>query len=241
MNIRNTVREELERLAPGSIVTYKDFAVPSASLPTLVKALSRFYRQGVLGKITKGVYYKPRVSEFGPLKPSTTALLDYLLKEEKQAVAYLTGTNTYNALRLTTQLSTEYLIATDRPRTSIKIGGTTIRFVQARLNKPPSLPFLAQLLDAMQNIKEIPDTSSTQAAFVLLKHVEQLQSEKRQELAEMALAYPPATRVLLGVLFEQLGELSLAKLLQKTLNPISKYKIRLDFSKFPTSLRWNIA
>lgn len=241
MNIRNTVREELERLAPGSIVTYKDFAVPSASLPTLVKALSTFYRQGMLGKITKGLYYKPRPSEFGPLKPSTTLLLDYLLKEQKQAIAYLTGTNTYNALRLTTQLSTEYVIATDRPRTAIKIEGTTIRFVQARLKNAPSLPFLAQLLDAMQNIKDIPDTSSTLAALVFLGHIKQLESEKRQELVEMALAYSPATRVLLGILFEQLGEKFLAKKLQRTLNPISTYKLHLDFSKFPTSLRWNIA
>ena len=240
MNVLSTVRDELERLAPGSIVTYKDFDVPKTAVPTLVKAFSTFYKQGILGRITKGVYYKPRTSEFGPLKPPTTDLIERLLREQKNQVAYLTGVNTYNALWLTTQLSTEYVIATDRPRTPIKIGGTVIRFVLARLQQAPSSWLLAQILDAIQDIKEIPDMSPTQAAKILLQHVRELGSEQRKELARLALAYTPAIRALLGLLLEQLGEIDSAKSLQETLNPLSIYKLRLDMSQFPTTLPWNI-
>lgn len=240
MNVLNTVREELEQLAPGSIVTYKDFDVPKGSVPTLVKAFSTFYKQGLLRRVTKGMYYKPRISEFGPLKLSTTELIERLLRDQKYQVAYLTGINTYNALWLTSQMSTEYVIATDRPRTPIKVGGTQIRFVPSQLKHAPSSWRLVQLLDALQDIKKIPDTNPTQAAKVLLQHVGKLTIEQRQELAILAKAYSPSTRVLLGVLLEQLGDLALAKLLQETLNPLSKYSLKLDMKQFSISLPWNI-
>jgi len=241
MNILSTVRKELDRLAPGRIVTYKDFEVPATAVPTLVKAFSTFYKQGILGRITKGMYYKPRISEFGPLKPSTTDVIERLLREQKDQVAYLTGVNTYNALWLTTQLSTEYVIATDRPRTPIKIGGTVIRFVLSRLQQAPSSWRLAQLLDAMQDIKKIPGTSPTRAAKVLVRHIEDLEAEQRQELTQLVLRYPPATRALLGVVLEQLGELAAARFIQATLNPLSTYRLTLDMTQFPTSLPWKIA
>lgn len=113
-----------------------------------------FYRQGILKKISKGIYYKPDRTEFGDLLPSTTDLLQLLLEQQKEQVAYLTGINTYNALWLTSQLSTEYIIATDRPRTPIAIGKTIIRFVPARLRQAPSSRRLPQLL-AEQGLKDI--------------------------------------------------------------------------------------
>lgn len=241
MNVFSTVRDELKRLEPGSIITYKDFDVPATAVPTLIKALSAFYKQGILGKITKGMYYKPRPTEFGTLPPSTTQLLGLLLERQKDQVAYLTGINTYNALRLTTQLSTEYVIATDRPRSPIKLGGGTIRFVLARLPVAPSSPRLAQLLDAIADIRAIPDCSPTRAAQILAEHLRNLSPEERKDLASLSTAYPPSARAVLGILLDQIGERRLAQEVFQGLNPLSTYRTGLDMSVFPSSLPRNIA
>lgn len=241
MNISNFVREKINQLESGSLLTYRDLDAPPEAIPSVIKALSALYRQGKLQRLAKGLYFKPEISEFGALLPSTSALLKKLLTEQKDKVSYLTGINTYNALRLTSQLSTEYLLATDRPRSPIRAGGTTIRFVLARLREAPSSPRLAQLLDALSEIKTLPDTDPTRAALVLLDHLRELPALQRQELVALACVYPPSTRALLGLLLEQLNERSLAQKLRKTLNPISQFRLRLDLSRFPTTLGWNIA
>lgn len=241
MNISSFVRDEVERREPGSIFTYRDFDVPPEQVVSLIKALSALYRQGILQRISKGLYCKPRTSEFGPLLPSTKALLSRLLTEQKNRVAYLTGNNTYNALGLTTQQAMEYVIATDRPRSPITVGKTVIRFVAARLSQAPSSPLLAQLLDALMDIKSIPDTDPTRSALILLERLRELSAEERQEISRLALAYPPSTRALLGMLLEQLSDQALALELERTLNPLSKFKLNLDPNRFPTLSHWHIA
>jgi hypothetical protein len=241
MSIINSIRQEVEKREPGSILTYRDFDVPADAVPVLIKALSTFYREGMLKRITKGMYYKQEQSEFGPLALPMRKLLEKLLDEQKNKIAYITGANVYNSLFLTTQLSTEYVIATDRPRSPITVKKTTIRFVRAHLSTPPSNPFLAQLLDAMKDIREIPAASPTYAALVLVGHLRKLPSAELQELVEISTAYPPSTRAVLGVLLEQLGEKALYERVQASLNPLSKFKLGLDLTQLPTSLNWNIA
>lgn len=241
MSIINSIRQQVERLEPGSIVTYRDFDVPADALPVLIKALSVFYREGMLKRITKGMYYKQEHSEFGPLALSMSKLLEKLLHEQKDKIAYMTGPNVYNTLFLTTQLSTESVIATDRPRAPIAIKKNRIRFVRSRLSVLPSTSILAQVLDAIVDIREIPAASPTQTAFVLVGQLRKLSPDERRELVEISSVYPPSTRAILGILLEQLGEEALCKEVQSSLNPVSKFKLGFDLSCFPTSLNWNIA
>lgn len=238
MNISSYVRTAIDQREPGSILTYRDFVVPPDGVPSLIKALSALYRQGILQRISKGIYYKPRKTEFGVLLPSTKALLERLLRDQKDQVAYLTGNNTYNALRLTSQLSMEYVIATDRPRTPITVGKTVIRFVPARLRQAPGSPVLAQILDALMDIKTIPDSEPTRSALILLDHLRELSTAQKQEIARLAMVYPPSTRALLGLLFEKLPAPELAAELEGTLHPLSKYKLYLDPQHFPTLSHW---
>lgn len=241
MNISRYVRESVIQREAGSIFTYRDFSVSPEGASSLIKALSGLYRQGILARIAKGIYYKPRQTEFGVLLPSTKILLEKLLKEQRDQVAYLTGINTYNALGLTRQQAMEYVIATDRPRTPITIGKTTIRFVPARLKQAPSSSLLAQLLDALMEIKQIPDSEPTQSALILLAQFKQLSAAQRNELVALAKFYPPSTRALLGLLLEQLPDPILAKTLWQSLNPVTKFKLCLDPKYFPNTSHWHMA
>lgn len=240
MSIMSMVRETVEAKEPGSILTYRDFNVPLESVTMLTKALSLFYRDGILKRITKGWYYKPEVTEFGIFPPDAGVILRRLLDEQKDQIAYMTGPIVYNTLRLTTQLSTEYVIATDRPRSTIRLRAGSIRFVRARLKMPPSTPRLAQLLDVVMNIGDIPGTTIAEALPILLVRLKELSRGQLQELVAISPAYPPSTRATLGILLEQIEELSLASAVHKTLNPLSTFELGPALSRLPTSLNWRI-
>lgn len=240
MSIMNTVRETVETKEPGSLLTYSDFNVPLESSAMLTKALSLFYRDGILKRITKGWYYKPEVTEFGTMPPDTAMILRRLLDEQKDQIAYMTGPLVYNSFWLTTQLSTEYVIATDRPRSPIRLRAGSIRFVRARLRTPPSTPRLAQLLDVIMNIRDIPGTTIAEAIPILLVRLKELSREQLQELVDISPAYKPSTRATLGVLLEQMGQLSLATAVHKTLNPLSTFDLGTALSRLPTSLNWRV-
>lgn len=240
MNIRETLEKDIRQRIPGEIFTYQDIGVPSGQTITLIKALSTFYKQGVIKRLSKGLYYIPQQTEFGELPPSTSKTIQRVLAIQGATVGYMTGINAYSNLVLTTQLSTEVVIATDKPRSPIKIGGTKIRFVESRIKQQPSNVLLPQLLDAFSDIKSIPDAEPTSTLKIILGYLRKLSLSGKQEIVQLASQYPPSTQALLGLCFDVLGELTYAQQLQAELNPITTYRIGIKLNQFATSLRWNI-
>ena len=59
MVIRNKIREAIELMPPGVIITASDFDVPRNYRATLVKALNQFEEAGLLRRISKGRYDTP--------------------------------------------------------------------------------------------------------------------------------------------------------------------------------------
>ncbi|MGV2480368.1 UNVERIFIED_CONTAM: hypothetical protein IGO34_26570, partial [Salmonella enterica subsp. enterica serovar Weltevreden] len=106
------------------------------------------YQAGVLKRLGKGLYYKPEQTQFGAVQPDARVVLNQLLALQKNRISYLTGNNVFNALGLTTQLSKDYVIATDRPRSPLRIGVTRILFVKSRVSEAVADPLPLQMLDA---------------------------------------------------------------------------------------------
>lgn len=234
------VRDTVEQQVPGTLLALEDFPMSPEQAGALTKALSRLAQQGILRRLVRGLYYKPAMGLLGEVSPSYDKVLRKLLAVYKENISYVTGTNVYSKMGLTTQVAKEYVIASDRPRSPVRIGPMEVRFIRSHVTEPVEDITLLQLLDAIWEIKEIPASTPAKASRVLLGQLRALTPAQRQVLAAYACAYPPQTRALTGLLLETLGEASLARQLKASLNSQTIFRISLDPEAFPRQRDWNI-
>ncbi len=230
----------IDRFPKGYVFTYTDFTTEVSQKEAAIKALNRMVASGKLAKLSKGKYYKPESTPFGNLQPNQIQVVKDLLEENKKIIGYLTGYSIYNQLGLTTQVSSTIQIGKNQVRPNFKRERYTISFVKQRNNITKENIPLLQLLDAIRYIKKIPDSSIEFSCKRLLVIIKNLSEKDINVLVRLALKYPPATRALLGALLEQLQKINVTKLLFKSLNPITKYKLAGAKKAISTTEKWNI-
>lgn len=240
MSIMQQVRKRIEQADPGQVLTYSDFAVKDTHFEALAAALSRLARQGVLSRLAKGRYYKPKETVFGKVKPSEKEIIKSLSSSKGKLKGYESGLGLYNQLGLTTQVPQQVTLMTTKQRRVASIGKTKIRFVQSPVNFKETDIDKLQILDALRDFKKIPDRSSEKTFLILQEYTRKLTERDTSRLIELALDYNPATRALLGALLEQLGYTDEADRLKQSLNPLTKYKLGISARILPTSKDWNI-
>lgn len=156
MVIRNKIREAIDPMQPGVIVTASGFDVPRNYRTTLVKALNQFEEVGMLRRISKGRYYKPGKSRFGELLPSESEIVKDFLEKDGKVVGYITGTRAFAAFALTTQISSTIMVGTNVSRRPVNRGQYRITFLlQSNPIQKDDIPYFL-ILDALRLIKEIP-------------------------------------------------------------------------------------
>lgn len=238
MVIREQVQQEIDSLPEGVVVTASDFEVPRHYRATLIKALNQFEYAGVLKKVSKGKYYKPRQSRFGEMKPSESEIVKDFLQKEGKTIGYITGTRAFSGLTLTTQISTDILIGTNVARRPLQRGPYKISFLlQPNSITSKNIPLLI-ILDALRLIKEIPASTPEEALSKIIAWIKVLSASEQKRLASLAMKYRPYVRALTGAILEHLGCPFFD--LQESLNPLSRYHLDISASVLPTSTKWNI-
>ena len=99
---------------------------------------------------------------------------------------------------------------------------------------------LFRLLDAMQYIKDIPDSTLEKTCRILLVLINELSIQEKNIMAGLALKYKPATRALAGAIIEQLGMSDISRILLNSLKPVSTYKLNIPGTVLPNKEKWNI-
>lgn len=224
----------------GYVFTYADFITEVSKKEAVIKALNRMVEARKIAKLSKGKYYKPESSVFGNLEPSQTQVVKDLLEENGKIIGYLTGYSIYNQLGLTTQVSNTIQIGKNEVRPGFKRGRFNISFLKQKNNITKDNIPLLQILDAIRNIKKIPDASIESACKRFLNIISGLSNKEIKDLVRLALKYPPATRALLGAMLEQIGQNDYTSILYKSLNPITKYKLLGAEKALSTTKKWNI-
>jgi hypothetical protein len=240
MKVVDYIASKIERFPKGYVFTYTDFITEVNKREAVIKALNRMATSGKIGKLAKGKYYKPEITAFGNLMPFQNQIVKDLLEEDGKIIGYLTGYSIYNQLGLTTQMSAVIQIGRNEVRPAFKRGMYRISFIrQKNTISKENIPLL-QLLDAVRNIKKIPDTTVDSTCKRLLTRLKTLDSKEKGTLVRLALKYPPATRALLGALLDETEQESLTEPLLKSLNPITKYKLTGAIKVLSTNEKWNI-
>lgn len=239
MKASDYIANTVNRFPRGYVFTYDDFSKQVKSKEAIIKALNRMAISGKIEKLAKGKFYKPEETVFGKLEPPKQQIVKDLLEENGKIVGYLTGLSIYNEQGLTTQVSNTIQIGKNEIRPTFKRGRFTISFMkQKNTITKENIPLL-QILDAVNQIKKIPDATLSESVSRIIEIVKSVNETEVSTLQRLALKYPPATRALLGAILEllKIGE---PEILKKSLNAISTYNFPNIETVLPTSKSWNI-
>lgn len=241
MALATEIRKRINQLPVGKTFGYDDLRIAKDDYTTAAKALERLQKEGLIKKVSKGVFYKPEQTVFGELKPDYSELLrPYLFKNSKR-VAYETGTSLYNRLGLTTQMAFRIKIASRDKRINIHRENLKTDAVKSYAEVSDSNYETLGLLDAFKDIKKIPDCSVAQAINRLSAIVKGLNDKQTAALLKYALVYPPRVRALVGAVLENIGsKAENIENLKESLNPLTTIKLGVKESELPTKSKWYI-
>ena len=153
---------------------------------------------------------------------------------------YVTGISLYNQLGLTTQIPRTISIAINGGRQEKELGTIRIKTIVTRIPIKEKDVTLLQYLDALKDIKKIPDSGVNFSLKVMRSYISKLSINEQKRLLKLALTYySPQVRALVGLLFSSLG-LSFPSSLKLSLNPTTTYKLKLNQENWPMAKEWNI-
>ena len=230
----------IDRLPKGYVFTYADFTTSVNKKEAVIKTLDRMVVSGKIAKLAKGKYYKPESTPFGNLEPNQYQVVKDLLEDDGKTIGYLTGYSVFNQLGLTTQVSNTIQIGRNEIRPALRRDRYPIKFIKQKNTITKEYVPLLQLLDAIRYIKKIPDSTVSSSCLRLISILKSLSQNDLSTLVRLSQKYPPATRALLGALLEEFGNVQFEELLQKKLNPITKYKLAGVNTVLKAAEKWNL-
>lgn len=125
------IRERIELQGENTLYMVRDFAdLNNDGLVT--RALSRLEKEGMLVRISQGIYLYPMRNRFGILKPSIDDIAVAIAQKDKARIIP-SGLTALNKLGLSTQVTMNAVYLTDATAREIKIGNSTIVLKQLPL------------------------------------------------------------------------------------------------------------
>jgi hypothetical protein len=215
ISIAKSIRDQIIS-QDGRYWRVSDF--PSYSGAAVAKTLSRLAEDGSLERVSKGIYYRPRITKFGHSHPSSSEIQQLPITQVLQPA----GVTAANLLGFTTQNSIQGEFATSSNSVPVKITGA------ARLHtrRPPTWDNLsstdAALLDFLRSHGRFSELSPEETKKRLLKLMKE--ADRFERLMLVAYAEPPRVQAMLGAIGQELRKSQKAlKVLRDKLNPLSKF------------------
>ena len=240
MNIARKIEEKIDGFKQGNTFTYKDLSINKREYPATSKTIERLIKKGKIKRISTGIFYKPKQSAFGELKPDEEKLITpYLFKNGKR-IAYITGLLLYNKMGLTTQIPKEISIASREKRIYINKGNIKANAVKSYVEVTDENYKYLEFLDVLKDWKKIPDLDKKSAIEIITNILRKFNKKQLEELLIIALSYPPRVRAFLGALLEYSKKRINLNRLEESLNPLSEYRLGIQKDILPTIEKWNI-
>lgn len=239
MGVTQKIQKQISKLAEGTTFKYEQLVVEPQEFVAAAKAIERLIAKGVIKRVSTGVFYKPKKTVFGELKPNEEEILKPYLFEKGKRIAYITGTSLYNRIGLTTQIPKSIKISSRVKRITLANGNVKATPVKSYVDVTDSNFHLLELLDALKDFKQIPDLDKSSAIKILSKKLKELNPTETKLLVKCSLAYPPRVRGFLGALLESIKTSASLTELRKSLNPLSEYEYGIENS-LSTAKNWNV-
>jgi hypothetical protein len=230
----------INRFPLGFVFTSSDFNIEVNKQKKANKLLNDLVFQGKIKRLSKGRFYKPKLTEFGELLPDEYQIVKDLIEKNGKAIGYITGYSIFNQFGLTTQVPASIRIATKKEKKPIKRGIYRISFTKQDNTITKDNIYLLQLLDCLRFFKEIPDSMPDQACKRVLYLLQKLDCDQIKTIKKLVLKYNPATIAFLGALLETINPEEELNSLYNKLNPMSSYSLYISQNILPTQKKWYI-
>ncbi len=240
MKVAQKIEKEISKIKEGTTFKYQQLPIESNEYSAATKAIERFIEKGIIKRVSTGVFYKPKQTIFGELKPNEEELLKPYLFQNNKRIAYITGTSLYNRMGLTTQVPKNIKIASRDKRITVSVGNIKGTPVKSYVDVTDKNFYLLEILDALKDFKKIPNLDKSSAIKILSNNVKKLNTNEIKQLIKCVLYYPPRVRGFLGALLEKVDSPIELITLKKSLNPLSEYNYGINKSLLSTIPNWNI-
>lgn len=219
--ITDRVRRRIER-GGERLWRLEDFRdLPSTAV---AQAFSRLARQGIVERLSKGVYYRARQTTFGKSLPNPAAIQKLASRRKR---VFPSGIAAANLLGFTTQTARRGEVATTALSLPRKlIGSDTV----IHTRRPEAWAGLsdadAALLDFLRRGGKTSELSTEET----VRRTVALFSEKGrfERLLNVADSEPPRVRAMMGAIGEQIGKKPAAlRKMWASLNPFSRFDFGL--------------
>jgi hypothetical protein len=223
-SVENTAQAVRRRIQGGGERVWRLADFDGMPFMAVAQTLSRLARQGVIQRLGKGLYYRPRITSFGPSRPNTAKIRS--LPVGRKGV-FPAGIAAANLLGFTTQNPARIELATNGlslPR--LIVGKEAV----IHTRRPESWRELSEtdaaLLDFLRNRGAPSELSPQETVAKLLGYFRE--PGRLRRLFKVAASEPPRVRAMLGAIGQQLGQPEARlSILRKSLNPLSRF----DFGK----------
>ena len=240
MKISKKIKETINKLPAGTTFKYRELDISNNEYGAATKTIERLIAEKTIKRISTGVFYKPKKTVFGELKPGEENLLRPYLFIGNNRIAYITGTALYNRMGLTSQVPKDIKVASKVKEIRTRIGNINVRRVKSYIDVTSMNYHLLEILDALKDFKQIPDLDRKAAIKILITAITSIEKKELLGLLQYVNEYPPRTRPFLGSLLEKINlDLDLAYLKQ-SLNPLTEYKLGILPNMLSTAEKWNI-
>ncbi len=240
MRVAEKIVTKVSTMLPGNTFNYQELGIAPDEYVAAAKAIERLIKKSVIERASKGLFYIPKKTAFGNLKPAEEELLKPYLFNGVQRVAYITGIALFNRMGITTQVPKNIRIASRDKRIITRIGSMQVKSVKSYVDVTNENCKLLELLDVIKDLKTIPDTDKSQTIRFLLKRTGDLSNEDKETLVDIALKYPPRVRAMVGALLEKLSQVEKLDELKKSINPLTTYDFGISKLQLSTIENWNI-
>ena len=240
MKVTEKIEKKLLKMPDGTTFKYQELGIDPQEYTAAAKALERMIKKGVISRASTGLFYKPKKTAFGMLRPNEEELLKPYLFSKGKRIAYITGNALYNRMGLTTQVPKTIKVASMNKRIATKIGSVQVKPVKSYVEVTDDNYSLLELLDVLKDFKKITDSDKEQALRFMLQKMKELSSTKRQRLVQIAIKYPPRVRALTGALLNELSPKRPIEELKKGINPLTIYKFGISKKQLSNLEYWNL-
>jgi hypothetical protein len=231
MRTAAVVRQRIER-GGERLWRLDDFR--DLSFEAVAQALSRLTREGLLERLSKGVYYRTRETALGKSRPNPATIQKLASRTKK---VFPAGIAAANRLGFTTQTARRPEVATSALSLPRKLVGKEA-VIHAR--RPEAWASLSETDAAVLDfLRRRGQTSELSPAKTVSRTVSLLSEGGRYErLLRVADTEPPRVRAILGAIGDQLGKNRKAlQRLRESLNPFSKFDFGV-LSGLPKARNW---
>jgi hypothetical protein len=240
MTVSKKIEQRILQLQDGTTFDYQTLLVEREEYAAATKALERLIKKEIIKRVSSGIFYKPKQTAFGVLRPNEEELLKTYLFENGKRIAYITGLSLYNRMGLTTQVPRTIKIASRDKRIYASVGTVKGKPVKSYIDVTDKNYYLLEILDAVKDFNQIPDLNAESGILILTERLKKLSQKELDQIIQFALKYPPRARALIAAMLELIDNKLDTILLKNSLNPLSKFEYNIKEGVLPNALNWRI-